>query len=407
MPKLVRHDITVIMKLRFLTAGESHGPAEVAIIEGVPAGLTLSKTDINKELKKRMHDIGRGGRGNIETDKVEILAGVRHGKTLGSPIALLVANKDYANWNEKMSSDPVESEVVKVTKPRPGHADLSGVLKYGFDDVRNVLERASARETVMRVAVGAVCKKLLAELGILVASHTVQLGNVRIEKDDYSFEEVATVFETDPQTRCVDPDAREKMKQAVLKARMEKDTLGGVVEIIAVGVPIGLGSYVHYDRKLDGRIAQALMSVPSVKAVEIGNAIKASGLTGSQVQDAITVSGKSISRKTNNMGGLEGGMTNGEPIVVRTYHKPLSTIYDPLPTVDIKSGEQTTATVERSDVVVVGRGGVVSESMLAYVLADAVLEKFGGDNVSELKTNYINYKKSVKNNFEFEIKNFH
>lgn len=369
--------------LRFLTAGESHGPAEVAILEGIPAGLTLSENDINQELKKRMWDFGRGGRGKIEIDIVEILSGVRFGKTIGSPISLIVKNQDQAKWEEK------------VTRPRPGHADLAGVLKYGFDDVRNVLERASARETVMRVTVGAICKKLLLALGVRIASHTVQIGTAKIEKTDYHFEEIACVFETDPDTHCVYEKAREKMKEEVTQARIHKDTLGGVVEVIAHNVPVGLGSYVHYDRRLDGRIAQALMSIPSVKAIEIGNAIKSSSLTGKQVQDAVFVEGNRIYRKTNNMGGIEGGMSNGEDIVCRVYHKPLSTIYDPLPTVDIETKKPTVATVERSDVCVVARAGVISESMLAFVLADAVLEKFGGDSMEELLRNLAGYKKSL------------
>lgn len=385
------------MKLRFLTAGESHGPAEVAIIEGIPAGLEITIEEIHAELKKRMHDIGRGGRGKIESDTVKILSGVRHGKTLGSPIALVVENNDYKNWEEKMNPAEVDidKETIKVTKPRPGHADLTGVLKYGFDDVRNVLERASARETVMRVAVGAVFKKLLTELGVQIASHTVQIGKVKIRKTDYAFANAADIFEKDPDTHCIDESVREAMKQEVLQARMNKDTLGGVVEIIAHNVPVGLGSYVHFDRKLDSRIAGALMSVPSVKAVEIGNAIEASGKTGKEVQDAVFVENENIIRKTNNMGGLEGGMTNGEDVVVRVYHKPLSTLYDPLATVDIQTKKADVATVERSDVSVVARGGVVSEAMLAYVLADAALEKFGGDSVEELKRNFSNYQKSL------------
>lgn len=369
--------------LRFLTAGESHGPAEVAILEGMPAGLSLSRNDINEELKKRMWDFGRGGRGKIETDTVEILSGVRFGKTMGSPIALLVKNQDQAKWGEK------------ITRPRPGHADFPGILKYGFDDVRNVLERASARETVMRVSVGAVCKKLLSEFGIEIASHTVQIGKIKIKKTDYTFSDVANIFNSDPDTHCVDEAVRSLMKEEINRARMEKDTLGGVVEIIAHNVVVGLGSYVHYDRRLDGKIAQALVSIPSVKAVEIGNGIDAAGNRGKSVQDAIFVMEGKITRKTNNMGGIEGGVTNGEDIVVRVFHKPLSTIYDPLPTVDIASGKVAVATVERSDVSVVARAGVISESMLAFVLADAILEKFGGDSIAETKRNFENYKESL------------
>lgn len=369
--------------LRFLTAGESHGPAEVAILEGMPAGVSILAEDINIELQKRAHDYGRGGRAKIETDQVKILSGVRHGKTLGSPIALIVENNDQAKWEDK------------ITRPRPGHADLAGVLKYGFDDVRNVLERASARETVMRVAVGAICKKMLAEFGIEIASHTVGVGKIKLTKTNYTFEDVRKVFEVDPDVHCVDLVARQKMKEEITNARLNKDTLGGVVEIIAHNVPVGLGSYVHFDRRLDTCLAQVLMSIPSVKAVEIGNGIEASGKTGKTIQDAIFVDHNKLQRKTNNMGGIEGGISNGEDIVCRVYHKPLSTVYDPLPTIDIATKKQTVATVERSDVCVVARGGVVSESMIAYVLANAMLEKFGGDNITETKKNFDNYQTSL------------
>ncbi|MBI4078731.1 MAG: chorismate synthase [Candidatus Levybacteria bacterium] len=372
------------MTLRFLTAGESHGIAEVTILEGIPAGLSVSHEDINKELRKRMHDFGRGGRAKIEKDEVKILSGVRMGKTIGSPIALLIENIDRAKWEEK------------VTRPRPGHADLSGVVKYGFDDVRSVLERASARETVMRVAVGAVCKKLLSEFGIEVASHTLQIGKAKAPQRIYTFDEIKKIYEEDPDVHCVDKIAREQMKQEILNARTSKDTLGGVVEIIAQNVPVGLGSHVHFDRKLDGRIAQTLMSIPSVKAVEIGNAIDASTKTGKEVQDRIYVKDDTFYRTTNNMGGIEGGMTNGEDIVCRVYHKPLSTLYDPLETIDIITKKATTATIERSDVSVVARGGVVSESMLAFVLAQAILEKFGGDSITETKRNFVSYKNSLQ-----------
>lgn len=369
--------------LRFLTAGESHGKAEVAILEGIPAGIPISVVDINLELKKRMHDYGRGGRAKIETDQATILSGVRFGKTIGSPIALIVENLDHARWEEK------------VTKPRPGHADLAGILKYNFDDVRNVLERASARETVMRVAIGAICKKMLAQFGIQIASHTVRVGKAKLTKTDYTFDDVKRVFETDPDVHCIDSKTQEQMKQEILAARINKDTLGGVVEIIAHNVPVGLGSHVHFDRKLDGKIAEVLMSIPSVKAVEIGNAIAASGKTGKEVQDVISVKDGKIKRQTNNMGGIEGGITNGEDIVCRVYHKPLSTVYDPLPTIDIKTKKPALGTVERSDVCVVARAGVVSESMLAYVLAGAILEKFGKDSILETKRNFESYNKNL------------
>lgn len=387
--------------IKFLTAGESHGKAEVAILEGIPAGLSISLDDIKKDLLKRAHDFGRGGRSKIETDDVKILSGVRFGKTLGSPIALLVENLDSANWKDRMNvakNNDLTKNGPKVTNPRPGHADLSGVLKYGFDDVRNVLERASARETVMRVAVGSICRKFLLEFEIEIVSHTVQIGSVK-NTNQVSFLEASKIYELDSEIHCVDKNAREEMKKIILKVRLEKNTLGGVVEIIAHNVPVGLGSYVHYDRKLDSKIAGALMSIPSVKAVEIGNAIDASSKTGKEVQDAIYSKENLITRKTNNMGGIEGGISNGEDIVCRVYHKPLSTLYDPLPTVDIQSKKESKATIERSDVCVVARAGVISESMLAFVLSDALLEKFGGDNIIETKRNF----KSYINNLPFKF----
>ncbi|MBI2622134.1 chorismate synthase [Candidatus Microgenomates bacterium] len=369
--------------LRFLTAGESHGPAEVVILEGMPADLEISAAEINQELQKRAFDFGRGGRGKIETDQVEILSGLRFNKTIGSPITLLVKNEDSAKWEER------------ITKPRPGHADLAGVLKYGFSDVRNVLERASARETVMRVAVGTICKKLLEIFDVEIASHTIQIGKVKTQPVKYSFADVKNIHTTDPDVHCLDKTAREQMKQEITKARLNKNTLGGVVEVIAHHIPIGLGSYVHYDRRLDGQIAQALMSIPSVKAVEIGNGIEIAGKTGQESQDAVFVKMKKIKRETNNMGGIEGGMTNGEDVITRVFHKPLSTLYEPLPTIDITSGQQTKATVQRSDVCVVARAGVISEAMLAFVLARAILEKFGGDNIRETKRNFDSYRKSL------------
>ena len=385
--------------LRFLTAGESHGPAEVAILEGMPAELSLTYKDINRELKKRHSDYGRGGRAKIEKDEVEILSGIRFGKTLGGPIALLIRNEDFKNWSEKMSieeNDSADNRTIKVTKPRPGHADLAGVIKYGFDDIRNVLERASARETVMRVAVGAICKRFLDEFKIKIASHTISIGKVIITKTDYSFDDVNSIFEVDPDVHCVDGKTREKMKQEILNARKNKDTLGGIVEIMAANVPVGLGSHVHYDRKLDGRLAQALISIPSVKAVEIGTGIEISTKTGKQVQDKLYLrQSKKIVRETNNMGGIEGGISNGENIVCRVYHKPLSTIYDPLPTFDIKTGKPAVAQVERSDICVVARAGVISEAMVAFVLSQALLEKFGGDSILEIKRNFESYKKHM------------
>jgi chorismate synthase len=377
--------------LRILTAGESHGPACVAIIEGMPAGVRVRVEDINQDLKRRHSDFGRGGRELIEEDKAEILSGVRYGKTLGSPITLIVKNLDFANWQDEMRIEETEKPVAKVTRPRPGHADLAGVLKYGQDDIRNVSERASARETAGRVMAGAAIRKMLLEFDIRIASHTVQIGSVRLTRRDYAFEEVASVFEKDPDIRCLDSETSQKMKQLITEARAKKDTLGGVVEIIAAGVPVGLGSVMHYDRRLDGRIAQALMSIPSVKAVEIGNAIQGAAASGSEFQDRIAYKGNRFIRKTNNMGGIEGGISNGEDIVCRVYHKPLSTLGVPLETIDIATHRPALATVERSDICSVPRAGVISEAMLALTVGEAMMEKFGGDHIDEMKRNFSSY----------------
>ncbi|MFC1995660.1 chorismate synthase [Chloroflexota bacterium] len=384
--------------LRLLTAGESHGPACVAIIEGLPAGVTLSTEDINQELKKRHSDFGRGGRALIEGDEVEIFSGVRYGKTLGSPIALVVRNLDSANWQDEMKIEEpsdINQEADKVTRPRPGHADLAGALKYGQVDIRNISERASARETVARVAAGAIVKKLLGEFDIKVGSHTVQIGSVRLSHPPKDFQEVASVFEIDPEIRCIDPEMSTKMKEAIHDASAKGNTLGGVVEVIATGVPVGLGSVMHYDRRLDGSIAQVLMSIPSVKAVEIGNAIKAATMLGSVVQDVISLKEQRFVRESNNMGGIEGGISNGEDIICRVYHKPISTLGAPAKTVDIQTHRPEPAVVERSDICVVPRAGVVSEAMLAFVLGQAMIEKFGGDHIDEMKCNFSCYTKSL------------
>jgi len=380
--------------LRILTAGESHGPACVTIIEGMPAGVRVRVEDINQDLKRRHSDFGRGGRKLIEEDKAEIISGVRYGKTLGSPIALIVKNLDFANWQDEMSIEETEKQAAKVTRPRPGHADLAGVVKYSQDDIRNISERASARETVGRVMAGAVIRQMLLEFGIRIASHTVQIGSVRLTRHGYAFEEVAKVFETDPDIRCLDREASRKMKQAILEAGDKKDTLGGVAEVIASGVPVGLGSVMHYDHRLDGSIAQALMSIPSVKAVEIGNAIAGAAMFGSEFQDQIAYQGNRFTRKTNNMGGIEGGMSNGQDIICRVYHKPISTLGAPAQTIDIATHRPAPATVERSDICAVPRAGVISEAMLALVLGQAMMEKFGGDHIDEMKRNFNSYIKS-------------
>jgi len=380
-----------------MTAGESHGPACIAIIEGMPAGVTLTTHDINQELKRRHSDFGRGERASIEKDEAEILSGVRYGKTLGSPIALIVRNLDFANWQAEMRIEetPTDQESSKLTRPRPGHADLAGPLKYGQEDIRNISERASARETVARVMAGAVAKRLLAEFEIKIASHTVQIGSVRLSRLPKNFQEVASVFERDPDIRCIDPETSQKMKEAILDARARQDTLGGMVEIIATAVPVGLGSVMYYDRRLDGKIAQALMSIPSVKAVEIGDAIEIAAKLGSEAQDIIAFKDHRFVRETNRMGGIEGGMSNGEDIVCRVYHKPISTLGSPSQTVDIETHQPAPAIIERSDICVVPRAGVISEAMLALVLGEAMVEKFGGDHIDEMKRNFNNYIKSL------------
>lgn len=385
--------------IRFLTAGESHGKAEVAILEGLPAGIPVNKKEIQKELDKRRGGSGRGGRGIIEEDHVEILSGVRFGKTLGSPIALLVRNNDFANWEDVMSPDDQSREIKekkKVTSPRPGHADLAGVIKYGFDDARNVLERASARETVMRTAVGAICKIFLAQFGTEIASHTIQIGSVHVSNNHYTFEKVQNAYEADPQTRCVEKDSREKMREEILTAITKKDTLGGIVEVIAHHVPVGLGSHVHFDRKLDARLSGALMSIPSVKAVEIGDGISNASKMGSNVHDEISIKSGKFIRKTNHAGGIEGGISNGEDIICRVFHKPVSTLGNPLQTVDIETKRGVSATMERSDICIVPRAGIIAESMVAFVLADVFMEKFGGDSLTETHMNFENYLTCLK-----------
>ncbi len=377
--------------MRILMAGESHGPACVTIIEGMPAGVKVRVEDINRDLERRHSDFGRGGRGAIEEDKAEFLSGVRYGKTLGSPITLMVKNRDSANWQAEMRIEETTHQAVKITRPRPGHADLAGALKYGQDDTRNISERASARETVGRVMAGGVIRQMLLKFGIRIASHTIQIGQVELSRQDYDFEEVASVFETDPDIRYIDRETSLKMKAAITEARAGKDTLGGVVEVIATGIPVGLGSVMHYDRRLDGRIAQAVMSIPSVKAVEIGNAIQGAAMSGSRFQDVINYGNGRFTRQTNNLGGIEGGISNGEDIVCRVYHKPIPTLGIPAKTVDLITHKPVAATVERSDICAVPRAGVISEAMLALVLGEAMIEKFGGDHIAEMKRNFNSY----------------
>ncbi|MEO8538851.1 MAG: chorismate synthase [bacterium] len=378
-------------QFRFLTAGESHGKGLTMVIEGLPSGLPLSEDNIATDLHRRQGGYGRGGRMKIESDHAEIMGGVRHGYTLGSPVALWIQNRDWVNWTEKMAIEPVETEIERVTRLRPGHADLPGAVKYGFDDVRNVLERASARETAARVAVGAVGKQFLAQFGVTFNSHTISIGGVHSNVPaEIDWEAV----EADP-VRCADSAAGEAMVAAINAAKPDGDTVGGEVEVRVAGIPLGLGSHVHWDRKLDGRIAQAICSINAFKAVGFGLGFEATEMRGSKVHDVILPvaewRGQAWRHKTNNHGGIEGGISTGEEIVVRAAIKPIPTLAHPLPSVDLDTGEEVLAHYERSDVCVVPAGGVVAEAMVAIVLADAWLEKFGGDTVDETRANYEHY----------------
>lgn len=387
--------------MRYLTAGESHGPRLTAIIEGVPAGLPLSEEDINKELKRRQGGYGRGARMKIESDRVEITSGVRHGLTMGGPITLNVTNLDHLKWLEIMNVAPVEEKkknLRKITKPRPGHADLVGGIKYRFDDLRNSLERSSARETTMRVAVGAVAKRILEEIGVEVASHIVNFGGIEI-----AIPENLTVSEikekaAKSEVSIVVPEQEEAVKAYIDQVKKDGDTIGGIVETLVGGVPVGLGSYVQWDKKLDAKIAQGVVSINAFKGVEFGLGFEAGRLKGSQVMDEIIWSQDTgYTRRTNNLGGFEGGMTNGEPILVRGVMKPIPTLYKPLMSVDIETHEPYKATVERSDPTALPAAGVVMEAVVAIVLATEVLEKFSSDNLEELKEAVAKHRDFTKN----------
>jgi len=387
--------------MRYLTAGESHGPRLTAIIEGVPAGLPLSEEDINKELKRRQGGYGRGARMKIESDRVEITSGVRHGLTMGGPITLNVTNLDHKKWLEIMNVAPVEEKkknLRKITKPRPGHADLVGGIKYRFDDLRNSLERSSARETTMRVAVGAVAKRILEEIGLEVASHIVNFGGIEI-----AIPENLTVSEikekaAKSEVSIVVPEQEEAVKAYIDQVKKDGDTIGGIVETLVGGVPVGLGSYVQWDKKLDAKIAQGVVSINAFKGVEFGLGFDAGRLKGSQVMDEIIWSQDTgYTRRTNNLGGFEGGMTNGEPILVRGVMKPIPTLYKPLMSVDIETHEPYKATVERSDPTALPAAGVVMEAVVATVLATEVLEKFSSDNLEELKEAVAKHRDFTKN----------
>jgi chorismate synthase len=380
---------------RFTTAGESHGRGLVAVLEGIPAGLPLAAGRIDAELKRRMGGYGRGARMKIEADQIEWLAGVRAGETLGSPIAMLVWNRDWEHWRDVMApeADAAGSERRRqVTRPRPGHADLAGALKYDRQDARDILERASARETVARVACGAVCKVLLEQFGIEIGSHVVELGGVVAQPRTPIPEPLNAAADASP-VRCLDPDAEREMIARIDAAKAAGDTLGGVVEVIALGAPVGLGSHVSWDTKLDGRLAQALMSIPAVKGVELGLGFEAARRKGSEVHDEIL---PGLARATNRAGGTEGGMTTGEPVVARVAMKPISTLMAPLRTVDLKTGGPAQAQSERSDVTAVPAMGVIAEAMMALVMAEALLEKFGGDALSETRRNFEGYLAGVR-----------
>ncbi|MCP3763196.1 chorismate synthase [Domibacillus sp. A3M-37] len=377
--------------MRYLTAGESHGPQLTAIIEGLPAGMELLAEDVNTDLLRRQKGHGRGRRMQIEKDLVAIKSGVRHGHTLGSPVTLVVENDDWKHWTKIMGIEPLDSEEAaeeikrKITRPRPGHADLNGGIKYGHRDMRNVLERSSARETTVRVAAGAAAKKLLKLLGVEIASHVIEIGGIRAE--NIQFETIKELQERSEASsvRCLDEEASAKMIEAIDNAKKNGDSIGGVVEVIAEGMPIGVGSYVHYDRKLDAKVAAAIVSINAFKGVEIGIGFEAARKFGSEVHDEIAWNEqRGFYRKTNRLGGFEGGMTNGMPIVVRGVMKPIPTLYKPLESVDIDTKETFSASIERSDACAVPAAAVVAEAAVAWELANALLEQFNGDRMDHL-----------------------
>jgi chorismate synthase len=389
--------------MRYLTAGESHGPQLTTIIEGVPSGLALTAEDINKELARRQKGYGRGRRMQIEKDKAKIFSGVRHGQTLGSPITLVIENRDWTHWTKIMGIEPLENGTEeeikrKITRPRPGHADLNGGIKYGHRDLRNVLERSSARETTARVAAGAVAKKILSELGIKIAGHVLEIGGIKAKNINYtSLEELQHVTEQSP-VRCFDSEAEKEMMRKIDEAKENGDSIGGVVEVIVEGVPAGVGSYVHYDRKLDAKIAAAIVSINAFKGVEFGIGFEAARRPGSEVHDEIIWSkDKGYLRKTNNLGGFEGGMTTGMPIVVRGVMKPIPTLYKPLQSVDIETKEPFEASIERSDSCAVPAASVVAEAVVAWEIASAIVDQFGQDRMEAIKENLEKFREYARN----------
>ena len=378
-------------RLRWLTTGESHGPQLTAVVEGIPAGMALLAEHVDEHLARRQKGYGRGGRMKIETDRVVFAGGVRNGETLGSPIAMTIVNRDHQSWLDRMGAGPLPATPEPLTRPRPGHADLAGGLKYDRHDLRDILERASARETASRTAVGAVCRQLLAAIGVDVFAHVVAIGDVQAAPSDLPLAELKERARASD-LACVDEDAAARMRTAIHEASHAGDTLGGVFEVVATGLPVGLGAHVQWDRKLDGRLAQALMSIQAIKGVEIGDGWLAARLRGSQVHDPIAYGEGKWARPTNHAGGVEGGITNGEPVVVRAAMKPIATLRRALPSVDVRTKEAFDAAHERSDICAVAAASVVGEAMVAITLADAVLEKFGGDSLKELVRNVSGYR---------------
>jgi chorismate synthase len=375
----------MLKRLQFLTAGESHGKGLLGILDGIPAGLEISEDYIDEQLKRRQMGHGRGGRMKIEKDHGEIWSGVRHGKTLASPIGILVQNLDWKNWTEKMSITPVDKEIREVTLPRPGHADLAGVQKYGFTDIRNVLERSSARETTMRVALGSVCRKLLEEVGIHIASRVVQIHNViDTDKVDCEIKELNSKVDRSP-VRCINKAIETQMINVIDAAKQSGDSVGGIFEVIATGVPYGLGSFTQWTEKLQARISAMMMSINAFKGIEIGSGFRSAAKFGSEVHDEIGHDGKKFTRYSNNAGGLEGGMSNAQPIVLWMSMKPISTLIKPLRSIDVITFEKKKAHKERTDACAVPAASIIAESMLCITLADALLEKFGGDSIEQLK----------------------
>ena len=387
---------------RFLTAGESHGPALTAVIEGVPAGLPITAEPINLQLKRRQGGYGRGARQKIESDTVEILSGIRFGLALGSPLTLVVRNRDWANWTVKMSVEPLPEGQAPppITVPRPGHADYTGMMKYGHDDLRNTLERSSARNTATLVAVGAVARILLAEFGVSVASHVVNIGGIKVNADHIDLRRVAELSEDSP-VRVADPEAEARIIAAIDEAKYRGDTLGGTFEVVVLDLPVGLGSYSQWDTRIDGKLAQALMAIQAIKGVEIGIGFGAADVPGSQVHDPFFYDDASggtdarFRRGSNNAGGTEGGITNGEPLVIRAVMKPIATLMKQLPSVNLETKEGVPAFAERSDVCAVPAAAVVGEAMVALVLAQEMCLKFGGDSLAEMRANYDAYQHTV------------